>query len=103
MKNVITAVIVTATAIGIWFAEYMLFPGYIIPFLNHPVARLFAIAGLVWLFIGFFCLLFAKKRWQISLLLMIFHVPFVLLPTLGPAIITIQGCTLGPPISNDTK
>jgi hypothetical protein len=73
-----------------WIAfVYLISPGFIIPFLNHPIGRLMQLAGLVWLLIGFFVRRKCSKWWQRLIATLIFSLPVALIPLLAPAIITI--------------
>jgi hypothetical protein len=71
------------------FLQYMAAPGFIVPFLNHPIAQKVLLAAFAWLVVGFFMMLRAKKPWQFAVLTFIFPLPVLFLPMLGPAAITI--------------
>lgn len=52
-----TAVFIGCLPYGITLMTYLASPGYIVPFLNHPIARLILFALVIWEFIGFYILL----------------------------------------------
>lgn len=76
----------------------LLAPGYIIPFLNHPIGRLMAMFGCVWLVPGFFVMRRFPRLWQITLAQIAFTIPVLLIFMLGPATIGIFSA-LGPILS----
>ncbi len=52
-----TAVFIGFLPYGITGATYLMSPSYMIPFFNHPIARLIFIALVIWEFIGFYILI----------------------------------------------
>jgi len=52
-----TAVFIGILPYGITCLTYVMTPGYIVPFLNHPIARLIFIALIIWEGIGFWILI----------------------------------------------
>jgi Ca2+/Na+ antiporter len=70
-------------------------PGFIMPFFNHPVARFACLCALGWHVVG--CWLFTRtaNRALRILIFLGFTLPAMLMPALGPAIITILQA-LGP-------
>lgn len=88
-KRIITAITLALSPLFLWFFAYLAYPGFILPFLNHPIARLVLLAALVWLLIGMAFMLRARKIWQFVLLALLFPVPVNLIPMLGPAVVTI--------------
>src|SRR4030095_1562533 len=52
-----TAVFIGILPYGITCLTYVMTPGYIVPFLNHPIARLIFIALIIWEAIGFWILI----------------------------------------------
>lgn len=66
-----------------------MWPGLVMPFLNHPMYRLVLLGAFVWLILRFFVMLKSKKPWQLILNSFIFPLPVLFLPMLGPAVITV--------------
>jgi hypothetical protein len=64
-------------------------PGFIVPFLNHPVARIVVLLATIWHLSG--CWLYTRTNLIAlrALIIMVFSLPLLLAPMLGPAIITI--------------
>lgn len=90
------------TPLFVVLATYCLSPGYICPFLNHPIARLILIG--IFLLHTFLCLLLAatlvfrlgKLLRIVSIIFCVIStVVFILVPMLGPACIAIL-YALGP-------
>jgi tight adherence protein B len=52
-----TAVFIGVLPYGITGMTYMMTPGYIIPFFNHPIARIVFIGLILWEFVGFWILM----------------------------------------------
>lgn len=65
---------------------YILVPGYVIPFLNNPYARLVILFGLIWLVIGFFVIGRCSRLWQTLLAQLVFAIPFMLMIMIGPVL-----------------
>lgn len=68
---------------------YISTPGYIIPFLNHPICRLVTLVGLFWMVVGFGLMFTARKTWQFVVLWIFFQLPVIVMLNLGPAVVTI--------------
>lgn len=68
---------------------YISTPGYIIPFLNHPICRLVTAVGLFWMVVGFGLMFTARKTWQFVVLWIFFQLPVIVMFNLGPAVVTI--------------
>jgi hypothetical protein len=66
-------------------------PGFVTPFLNHPIARLIMLGLTMWQIVC--CILISRtKNLNLQVLLaMVSGIPIVLGPMLGPAVITILG------------
>lgn len=71
--------------------SYLAVPGFVVPFLNHPIAQKFMIAILVWQ--AFCCLLAARTNNRtLQFFLAVVSAPLaVLAPMMGPAVVTILG------------
>lgn len=52
-----TAMFIGVLPYGITGLTYMMTPGYIIPFFNHPIARIVFISLILWEFVGFWILM----------------------------------------------
>ena len=52
-----TAMFIGCLPYGITFFTYLMSPGYIVPFLNHPICRLIMIALVIWEAMGFWILM----------------------------------------------
>lgn len=52
-----TAMFIGCLPYGITLMTYLASPGYIIPFLNHPIARIVLILLVLWEFVGFYILM----------------------------------------------
>ena len=63
---------------------YLMAPGYIVPFLNHPIGRLLFFAASAWHVLG--CWLFARTtNWALRCLVVaVFTGPLILTPMLAP-------------------
>ncbi|MDZ4836471.1 MAG: hypothetical protein SGJ27_22070 [Candidatus Melainabacteria bacterium] len=68
---------------------YIATPGFVIPFLNHPIARWVLLFAFFWLVIGFLVMKRYNRNWQILIAQCLFTLPVALLPMLGPALVTI--------------
>lgn len=71
--------------------SYMAAPGFIIPFLNNPIARIILAILVFWNLIGIYWLLKYDVRSIIlrAFILLLFGLPLLLAPMLGPVFITI--------------
>ncbi len=88
--------------IGVLIAEYLLTPGYIIPLLNHPVARLFIIGATLWLLVGSVCMRRFQGQSQRALIQLFFNIPVALFFMLGSAVTVIFNAML-PELPNLSK
>jgi len=52
-----TAVFIGCLPYGITLMTYLATPGYIVPFLNHPIARIVCICLIIWELVGFWILM----------------------------------------------
>lgn len=68
-------------AAGIW--QFVAGPGFMVPFLNHPVARLILLGACVWMVVGYFVNLRYTRGWQRILTFIVFPLPVFLLPMWG--------------------
>lgn len=94
-----TAIFVGFLPYALWAIIYFISPGYTVPFLNHPTARIILLALIVWELIGF-CILIklgtlkpgqtAKEAVIITIkmipVIIVFIMPLILLLLLGPAL-----------------
>lgn len=71
--------------IGIGLIQYLMWPGLVTPFLNHPVFRVVILFAALWLVIGFLFMRKHNKTWQIGFAQIVFTIPVMMLPILGPA------------------
>lgn len=84
--------------------NYFFVPGYITPFLNHPIGRLSVIVLYAWSMIGWFvgwCIPFSSRGWFKAALaceIVFFSLPAFGIAMLGPAIIQIL-MAMGPIMS----
>lgn len=101
-SRIFTGLALWLTVIAIYVGAWLVSPGYVIPFYNHPIARLIIIIGFV-LHTGA-CLIYTFAqllnfpsflKFGPMILMILTTLAMVLLPTLGPAFITISQA-LGP-------
>lgn len=101
-RKILTAISLWVTAIGVLVGAWVFSPGYVAPLYNHPIARL-VIVGMLFLHTCA-CISYGVVESLnlpailriVPILLCIFTTTaMVLVPTLGPAVITIM-CALGP-------
>lgn len=78
---------------------YIMAPGYIIPFLNHPIGKIVFLGLLAWHILG--SLLFARtNNFLLRLaIFIIFSMPLIIVPMIGPAHMGIMQA-LGPVIQS---
>jgi hypothetical protein len=90
---------------AIWFAlpfapgllNFLLAPGYLFPFLNHPMARVVLLAFVAWNFLGAWFFSRTSNRLLQVLIVLFFTTPLVGAFVLGPAVFTIMQA-IGPSI-----
>jgi hypothetical protein len=75
--------------VPLFVIQYLLAPGLIIPFLNHPIVRFIELGAFVWLVLGFLVMNKWSKWWQRLIATFIFPLPVALLPALGPVVVAI--------------
>lgn len=82
-------------AYGPTLSGLLMAPGFLLPFMNHPVGHLITIASCLWSMLGICLLWRSTKIWQYVLEVLFFAFPVTLTPMIGPAVVTIVQA-LGP-------
>ena len=85
-----------AVELLIYTSTYLTYPGFLIPFLNHPGARSIFTGVMAWQFLGVFLYIKPKeiKNQFLKLIFtlvfsVLFGLPVLVAPTLAPALVTI--------------
>lgn len=77
----------------VFFAlTYMMLPGYIVPFLNHPITRVVLIGSLAWETLGAAFLCRFNNIWARSSLICFFVLPSILLPVVACILLANLSC-----------
>jgi len=95
-QNMVRSLVIFWIPYVLFVVEFLLAPGWFIPFFNHPIGRLLLLAGLIWHIIG--CLIwFQVKRSLTSWLVVLsFTGPVILLSLLASALYLLISPGFGP-------